>query len=77
MMPWRLGEPRAALPLVQAGLDVLRRGDDRWQALFALHQLAHLTNETGDPARAIELFQESVEGYQAIAAEWGVAIGRC
>jgi predicted ATPase/DNA-binding XRE family transcriptional regulator len=76
MMRWRLGDAHAALPLAQAAWDALDRGEERWHALFALHQLAHLIDETGDPQRAIALFRESVAGYQELGDPWGVAAGR-
>jgi tetratricopeptide (TPR) repeat protein len=75
MMRWRLGDARAALPLVQAGVDTLRHSAERWETMFALHQLAHLMDATGNPDDAIKLFQDSVDGYQELADEWGVALG--
>jgi predicted ATPase/transcriptional regulator with XRE-family HTH domain len=75
MMRWRLGEAQAALPLVQAGVDALRHSAEGWETMFALHQLAHIMDATGNPADGIRLFQESVDGYQELADEWGVALG--
>jgi predicted ATPase len=77
MMRWRLGEPQAALPQIQAGVDVLRESDEAWQAMFALHQLAHVTDASGDPDGAIALFLESVAGFEELADDWGIASSRC
>jgi predicted ATPase/transcriptional regulator with XRE-family HTH domain len=77
MMRWRLREVPEARRHVSAGLEVLRQTGDHWHTLFALHQLAHLADETGEPTRALELFQESMDGYREIGDEWGVAFAHC
>jgi predicted ATPase/transcriptional regulator with XRE-family HTH domain len=77
MMRWRVGEISETLPIVHEALDVLRRSRDDWQVCFALHQLAHLSDESGDPERGIDLFRESLEGYRALGDQWGVAFGHC
>jgi predicted ATPase/transcriptional regulator with XRE-family HTH domain len=77
MMRWRTGEVAEAYAIVEEALKVLRRSGDEWDVHFAVHQLAHLTDETGDPHRGIDLFLSSLEGYRALGDQWGVAFGHC
>jgi predicted ATPase/DNA-binding CsgD family transcriptional regulator/DNA-binding XRE family transcriptional regulator len=77
MMRWRLREIPEAHALIYEGVELLKQSESSWDAMFAVHQLAHLSHEMGEPDRAIDLFHESMNGFRELDDEWGVAVAHC
>jgi tetratricopeptide (TPR) repeat protein len=76
MMWWRLNDMAEALPLVQSALVTYQDAGDLLNAAFALHQLAHVLDDDGQPERAVETFEESIRRMDEIGNAYGIAFGR-
>jgi DNA-binding CsgD family transcriptional regulator/tetratricopeptide (TPR) repeat protein len=77
MMRWRLRDISEAYTLIRNGVELLKESESRWEEMFAIHQLAHLNHEIGEPDQAIDLFHQSMEGFRALEDAWGVAMAHC
>jgi predicted ATPase/DNA-binding CsgD family transcriptional regulator len=76
ILAWRQGDTKGK-PLFEQSLALFRQSQDRWGTAYALHHLAHVTEE-GELGGAVEgadaasMFEQSVALFQELGDRWGV-----